>query len=456
MGAGDDYVGQQINCPACHAVIVVPANPAAPPAEPVKSSIATTTPPGALPPPAPPKVGRLAVSALNSPPAHGPAPVLGPNQQGSASFQANLARKPKKSHTGLIAGVVAVVLIGASAYLNKDWLSAKWKAHHGPTAAEIAAADTNTPPPPPPELTAEEIVQKVTDLYGKLPNFSSTGKATAVLDMSAISPAAAGPQTLSYDLALKMSRALGFRIDLAIPKRTNSVIMTGGWSADNGDWLLSNNRTNKLQSHDMLFSRFGDAVSTSGGVSWDVGEMVRLFLSDTNEGLAKAGLEWTRHDDEQLYGQPCYVLAGTVNSQNVLVWVNRSSFLIPQTQVELKGKTGPDALGDDKIREVVKAQNNGKEPSSAQINNFKRMSKISGTVTESFPNIQTNPTLAEADLQPGAAPSFERGAAPGPARGPGRGQGRGPGRGQGPPGRTGGIGGGRASQIANGANRPGN
>jgi hypothetical protein len=448
MGASDDYVGHQINCPTCHAVIVVPANPAAPPAEPVKSSIAIATPPGMPPPPAPPKVGRLAVSALNAPQAHAPSTALGPDQLGSAGFQAHVARKPKKSHTGLIAGVAAVVLIGGSAYLNKDWLSAKWKAWRGPTAAEIAAA--NKPPPPEPELSAGEIMQKVAELYGNLPNYSSTGRAIAVLDLSAISPAqaAAGPQPVSYDLSLKMSRALGFRIDMAIPKGTSNVIMTGGWSAGNGDWLLSNHRTNKLQSHDMLFSRFGDVVSEGKGVSMGMGEIVRLFINDTSESLGNAGIEWTRQPDVQLNGQSNYVLAGTVKSQNVLLWVNRNSFLIPQTQVILQGKTGPDALDDDAIKGVLKAQNNGKEPTYAQINNYKRTSKISGTVIESFPNIQTSTDLAAADLQPGAAASFGGGGAPG--------QGPGQGRGQGPPGRAPGAGGGRASQIANGANRRGN
>ena len=203
LSANDDYVGHQINCPACHAAIMVPANPSAPPAEPVRSSIAIATPPGMPPPPAPPKVARLSVSALGSPAEHAPGAPSDPDRLGMAGYQSHKALKTKKSYSGLITAVVAVVLIGVSAYLNRDWLKAKWKSWRGPTAEEkaAAAAAAAKPPPPPPEMTASEIMEKVAEVYKELPSFSSTGKSIAMIDLSAVSPAlaAAGPKMVSSD-----------------------------------------------------------------------------------------------------------------------------------------------------------------------------------------------------------------------------------------------------------------
>ncbi|MGD0413007.1 MAG: hypothetical protein ABSC18_15055 [Verrucomicrobiota bacterium] len=414
IAANDDYVGHHINCPTCQKEIVVPANPATP------SSLGVTVP-GALPPPAPPKVTRLGVSALASPQEHTSAPVPSAEQQGSAAFRAHVARKPKKSYSGLIAGVTAVVLIGLSAYINRATLAAKWKAFRGPSAAEIAATNRPAPPPPAPELAPSEIMQKVVEVYKEIPSFSSTGKATAILDTSAVNPTRGargtrGPVTVSADLELKMSKPLNFRIDMTLPTATSNTTTTG-WSTGNGDYIQANNRRTKLPSHDGLFSSL--TLPSSAGVNVGVGEIVRLFIDDTSEGLAKDGLEWSRQRDERIEGQPCYVLAGNVRLQNVLVWVNRKTFLIPQIQVKLDGKSGLADLDDAKIKETLKAQNNGKDPSPLQITIFKNMQKTTGTVTETYSGIKTNVTLAMADFQPPApvAPVAKAPAAAAPGQG---------------------------------------
>jgi len=397
MAANDDYVGHYINCPACQKEIVVPANPATP------SSLAVSVP-GALPPPAPPKVTRLGISALKSEQPHTSVPVPNTEQQGSAAFQAHMARKPQKSYSGLITGVVAVVLIGVSAYMNKATLTAKWKAWRGPTPAEIAATNRAPEQPKPqqqPELTAAEIIQRVAEVYKELPSFSSTGKATANLNMSAVSPALAakGPVTVSADLTLKMSKPLSFRIDSTLPTASSNTTITG-WFVGNGDFLQANNHRVKVASHDSVFSSLN--LGASVGVNVGVGEIVRLFTDDATEGLAKDGLEWSRHRDERIDSQPCYVLAGTVRLQNVLVWVNRKTFLIPQIQVKLDGKTAAADMDDAKIKEALKAQNNGKDPTLLQIATVKNMFKTTGTVTETYGNVQTNLTFAATDLQPAA------------------------------------------------------
>lgn len=397
----DEWIGAKINCPTCQVSIVVPDNPDAPTA----SSIAIAAPPGMPPPPPVPKVTRLSVSALTAPEAHAPAPVplATTEQQGSAGYRVHMARKPKKSYTGVIVAVVAVVLLGGSAFLNRDFIKSKWQSWHGPTAAELAATNTPAQPAPPPELTASEIMAKVIALYQGLPTFSAGGKFASVLDMSAISPAqaAAGPHAVTADLMLKMNRPLSYRIDMTVARGTSNVT-TIGWSSGAGDWLQTHYGRTKMQSHDQVFNSF---AVFSDGVNGAAGDIVRLFIGETNLGLAKDTIEWTRDKDENLAGQVNYVLEGTVDLHIFKVWISRDSFLITQTQVVLDGTASMD---DATIKAQLKAIR-GKDPSLKDVADAKKAMKIKGTITQTYNNIQTNVTFAETDFAPAAPTAPARG-----------------------------------------------
>ena len=317
-------------------------------------------------------------------------------------------RKPKKSYTGVIVAVVAVVLIGGSAILNRDFIKTKkWHAWRGPTAEEIAATNTPVPPPPPPELTATEIIAKVIELYKGLPAYSAAGKSTSVLDMSAISPAlaAAGPQSLEADVTLKMNRPLSYRIDMTRVAGATNLTITG-WSSGAGDFVQSPYGRTKMQTHDQVFNGF---ASFSGGVSGGVGDIVRLFIGETNQGLAKDTIDWTRNKDENLSGQSNYVMEGTVDLHDFKVWISRDTFLITQTQVVLDGSSSMD---DTTIKAQLK-EVTGKDPSLKDVADVKKAMKIKGTITQTFNNIQTNVTFAATDFAPEApAPRGRGGAAP--------------------------------------------
>jgi DNA-directed RNA polymerase subunit RPC12/RpoP len=399
IGATDQYVGYQINCPACQSAIVVPGNPD------VKSSIATPVLPGAPPPPVPPAKTRLSVSALGAPSETSSAALM--SQVGASAYQVHTARKEKRSYTGLISGVTALAIVSASAYINRDWLSAKWKSLRGPTAAEQAAAQAeqakaNQPPPPPPEMTASEIWQKVEQVYKSLPSFSATGRFTSVLDYSKVNAglAANGPVTVSAVLGLKMTRPENFRIDLDLTQGPVAVT-TSGWSAAGGSFIQIENKA-RPPAQRIAEPPAAVCQTFNEGYSLGAGDIVRLFNSDPAGALANAGEVFSRTNDDTLDAQPCYVLAGTVKFQNVLVWVDRKTFLIPQTRVVLDGDSSALGAGmdDANIKQALTAMNNGKPVTVKQINDVKTMFKLKGTITDSYLNIQTNATITLAELEP--------------------------------------------------------
>ena len=158
--------------------------------------------------------------------------------------------------------------------------------------------------------------------------------------MSAVSPAlaAAGPKTASYDMTLKMSKPLNFRIDMVMPVATSNVTVTG-WSTGNGYLIQANNRRNRLTSDEDLFDRFTSGSSI--GITVGIGEIVRLFAEGAKQDLDDPNIQWQEASkDVTLNGQHCYLLAGMLKLQPVMVWVDRRTFLIPQTQVVMNAAVG--------------------------------------------------------------------------------------------------------------------
>ena len=423
----DEYAGYPINCPACQAAIVVPANPGALPQAP--------------PPPAPPAAPRPGVAALSSAQPHVAVPVPIPQQQGSAAYQAHVARKPKKSYTGLIAGVTAVALMGLAAYVGRDWLAGKWKAFHKPSSAEIAATNQPAPAPAPAEPTVAEIWQNVIATYKGLTSLSATGPVESVLNLppaNATTNTVSTPTSISSDLAMKLERPENFRVEanLATRSATNNVI---GLSSGHGYFLLSKNTRTVVPSRDALCA----TLAAPGA-----GFAANLFYNETDGLPACAGADWSLTNGAEIPGQPCYVLAGTLWFQKELIWVNKKTFLIHRLQVVLDGNTNAIEMDDAKIKETLAASKNGQAVTPAEIALVKTGMKVAarakGAITETYPNIQTNIPIALAEFEP--PPSAAPPAGQPPARGARGGAGTGPGGGAAPTG-------GRATRIAAGARR---
>jgi hypothetical protein len=382
----DEYVGRHVNCPACQAAIVVPANPAAPQAT------------------------KLGVSALNSTPAHTSAPEPNSEQQGSAAYEAHRTRKVKRSYAGVIAGVAVIALIGLSAFVGRDWLARKWKEFHGSSAAGSAAANRASSAPA--EPTVEEIWQNVVAAYKGLTSLSATGTADSALVIAGGSAGAGSgnPQSLlSADLSIKLGRPDNFRIDVN-QHIGLATISNVGWSAGRGYYVMHNSSRRKESSRNAVFGGLG---ATSPAF------VAGLFFNDADGLPAFAGTDWSRTNGAAIPGQPCYVLAGTIHFQNARVWVNKQTFLIHQVQIVLDGNTNALEMDDAKIKETLTATKNGQAVTSAEITQFKTAMKsmpaIQGTLTETYQDIQTNVpiALAEMEPQPATAPPAARGPRPG-------------------------------------------
>jgi hypothetical protein len=309
-----------------------------------------------------------------------------------------MARKPKKSYTGAIVGVVVVVLLGGAAYLNRDAISAKWHSVRG--TAAVAQPDTNEPPPPP-ELTVDDIWQKVGAAYKPLTSLSAAGKFVSVIDWSLVNSARAanGPQTTSADETLRLGRPDNFRLDIVEQEGQSNLVSTG-WSAGKGDFTQMYDRRVKMPGPYPVFARL-----EKPGAAF----VSELYFSQADVPAVSASQTWTRDSDhaQNVNGKPCYVLAGTLYTENALVWIDRGTFLVTQVQLALDGKLADDALLEPaRLKSALSASGITPMVTDADVAQLKIMlrgqSKLKGTITETFTDIKANPTLALTDFEPGA------------------------------------------------------
>jgi hypothetical protein len=315
-----------------------------------------------------------------------------PEPQSSASAAAMMYSRQvvvkKKSKTGLIVGLSVGACAIVAAIIFGPKLMNKLK--HDDQAAAAAVAATNEPPPPPP-LTTEEILQNVADAYKGMTDYSAQAKTVANLDMSAIVPGKTAPVIFDTSSSLQLGRTNNYRLEWE-QKVSGTTIKGAAWSSGKGNFVgYGPVAPSKVKTRELALKPAGDSLILSGGIA-------EVFYSETNS-LAAEAKSFTKTNGPSLNnGQDCYVLTGEQNHLSVLIWVNKKNFLINQLEVTLGGKIEPEEL---------------KKLPSAERNQMMALSKIKGTVIETYDNIHTNQNLLASAFesayqppanQPGAQP----------------------------------------------------
>jgi hypothetical protein len=351
--ATPEYSGMQINCPSCQTPMIVPQAPGAPP-------------------PAP----------------HGPRlskPALGSHTPPTSSLQYTLPPVPKKkSKTGLIAGwAIGACAVAAMIYFGPSALK-KYGILKQDTALEQPVTNA-APRPKPPELTTEEIMEKVKDAYQNLTDYAAKGETAAALDMSALVPGQ-GMMNITTHSSLQLGRTNFYRLEWQQIVGGKNV-SGAAWNAGKGDFVgYGAVAPRKVKSRQEALAPAGASFVLSALIA-------ETFFSTTN-GLTAHVSEFTKTNGPAINGQPCYVLLGEVAHQSFLIWINKKSFLLTQVEVILGGK-----MDEAELKKLPLDQRNA----------MMVMSKLKGTIIESYDSIQTNQNLMASAFTttytPAAAPS---------------------------------------------------
>jgi len=365
--ATTEYSGLLINCPSCQTQMMVPTAPDAPA----------------------PAGGKLSMAASTAP-AHSTASAA------VTFYSAQVVRK-KKSKTGLIVGISLGACAIVAAIIAGPNLMKKFKHGDQPDAAAQAAAKaaTNAPPPPPPELTTVEVMQNVADAYKGLTDYSAQAKTVANLDMSALMPAQTRPVAISTTSSMQLGRTNNYRLEWE-QTSAGATVKGAAWSAGKGNFVgYGPVAPNKVKTRQLALLPAASALVLSGGIA-------DVFYAETNS-LATDVKDFTKTNGASLNGQDCYVLAGEQNHMGVLVWVNKSNFLINQIEVTLGGAMDPAEL---------------KKLPVAERNVMTTLSKLKGTITETYSNIRSNQNLLASSFETAYRPPANAAAAAAPSQRP--------------------------------------
>ena len=393
------YSGAQINCPTCQKPIVVPQVPGA----------------AAPPPPPPPSATNLATKQSTM------APSAGKRFAGAPGAQPAAKPKSKALRNVLVITACVVVLAGLGA---GGWFGfSKYKTHKAAQAAkkanpaaQVAAPTANA------TIQALSILTKVHSAYTNSTSVTEDGKLTLFLDLSNLtvadvnpgSPAAAKnpnrrppntPRMITNATEYSVKRAQSnwfYFAGEAVTKAdgqtsTNTIAM---WSADKGTFMFMDYHQRGMPAIYQQLAVAGSANNPSQQATEQVRNLQTLFGDPAQ--LAKIIKDLGQTEDEPVNGHDCYTLTAKVLGQKVKIWVDKSTYLISQSQITLGGAIS-DADIDDAFSLVADAYTN---LPPAQLEMIKPMVKkytpallkIRGTITSTSKNMELNPTLSADDF----------------------------------------------------------
>jgi outer membrane lipoprotein-sorting protein len=395
------YAGTQINCPSCNQVIVVPQAPriaAAPPA---------------MPPPAPPGLSTKQSTTV---------PAAGRRFAGAPGAQPPPKSKSKVLKTVLVITACLVVLAGLGVGL---WFGIpKYKAHKAAQAAkkpnpaaQVAAPTANA------AMQALGILTKVHSAYTNFTSVKEDGTVTLFLDLSNLTSADLNPDapvntktsnrrpqgmprtyTLTADISIKRAQSNWVYIaGEAVMKsdRQAQTITFALWSADKGTFeFMDAHQGAASATYYMQIADAGAVNTTSQQVTEQARNLQQLFGDPAQ--LTKIIKDLGQTEDEPVNGHDCCTLTAKVLGQKVKIWVDKSTYLISQSQITLGGAIS-DADIDDAFSLVAAGFTN---LPPAQLDMIKpqvkkyapAMLKIRGTITSTSKNMELNPTLSADDF----------------------------------------------------------
>jgi len=347
--ASSEHSGMEVDCPLCQTKIVIPAAPDTPGVPQART-----------------KLSMAASTAEHKPQGFAPPP---PARKKKSKF-------PPKTIAGVVVATAAII---AGIHYGPRLYDQYKQKQADKEAAELAASQ---PPPPPPEPSAAEIVRQMGDKYKAMSTFSAQGQTAATLDMSELAPnnPSAKSISLTANTALRFGRPDLYRLEWTL-QAGQATVGGAAWSAGKGNFFAAGPYPSKVKNRETAFS---EAAGSSGTIGMT---LAALFFNDQNNPAA-APERFAKTNGTALNGQDCYIVAGDDNAARLELWVNKKTYLVAQAEVYLNGGLDQDAY-KAQTNSTIKAQ-------------MLRVSKIHGSITETYQNIAVDTPIAAADFEKSA------------------------------------------------------
>jgi len=299
---------------------------------------------------------------------------------------------------------------------------------HSKHKAKVEAAGGNPAAQVPTPSAAQSsgalgLLTKVRQAYTNLTSLSVAGTSVSVIDMSQITAADLNSMqptnarnrtpprrpanipkamTNTTEISIKLARPDLYCIEGITKTKAGLRTMTNTiaiWSPGQTNYSL------------MLFSGYKNFMTLpdrktafmmngqSGGLAMAIPQ---LFFNETDAMTDKFITDWGQTDDDAVNGQDCHTLTAKMLGQKLKIWVNKESYMVLQSQITLGAP-----ISDTDIQAALDViTNNNVKMTPAQIAQMKAMAKqqaammtkIRGTITETYDNVQMNKTFADDDF----------------------------------------------------------
>lgn len=376
----ESYGGVQINCPACAQAIVVPH----------------------------PTGGAHAAP---------PAPTAMPGTRGQRFAGAQMPVPEKSNALKNVLVIVAVVIVlaalGAGGWVGYSKYQAKQALKKGNPAAMVATPSAAQ------ATSALDLWSKVQNAYTNLTSLSVSGTSTMTLDMSQLTMADVDPNaknsknrkanipkaiTNSMELSLKLGRPNMYCFQGTSLMKYGRMAMTNTtavWSPGETNYSLTIMAASAYKNRNYTTVKDPNMALMSGAGQPAILAMavMGLFFHGGNTNIDKIVQDWGQTEDDSVNGQDCSTVTAKIFGQKLKFWVRKDNYMILQSQITL-GAPVSDADIDAAIGAFDTTTDQAqiaKDKAQAK-QQMQMMTKIRGTITDTYDDVEANPTLTADDF----------------------------------------------------------
>jgi len=335
-------------------------------------------------------------------------------------FAGAQAPAPKKSNAlrtilVITACIILVAALGAGGWIGYSKYKARQQALKGNPAAMV------TPPTATQSNNALDILAKVQNAYTNLSSLTISGTSVMALDMSQLTAADLNPNAKKTAKTKKTRRPAGMpkaitnttdvvikleRPNLYCMEGTSKMSMGGitmsnkmaAWSSGDTNYTLMIMSGGAYKRYTAVKDR-NTALMQGGQTGGLAVGIMDIFFNDSPNGMDRFIQDWGQTADDSVNGQDCYTLTGKIFGQKLEMWISKSSYMILQSQITLGAPVSNEDVDnaidtfDTNTNQAQIAKDKAQAEQQAAM-----MTKLSGTLTDTYDDIQTNPPLTADDF----------------------------------------------------------
>jgi hypothetical protein len=326
---------------------------------------------------------------------------------------------PEKSDTlrnVLVTVVVVIVLaaLGAGGWVGYSKYQAKQALKKGNPAAMVAAPSAAQ------TANAVDLWSKVKDAYTNLTSLSASGTSVMTLDMSQLTMDDVNPKaknsknknrgnipkavTNSMDVSVKLGRPNMYCIQGSATMKMGRQSMTNStavWSLGETNYSLTiaGGGGGGYKNYTTVKDPSAALMSGAGQPSVLAITIMSLFFNHLDDRVEKLVQDPGQTEDDSVNGQDCSTITAKLVGQKYKLWIRKDNYMILQSQIIL-GAPVSDADVDNLIAVFDTTTNQAqiaKDKAQAK-QQMQMMTKIRGTITDTYSDVEANPTLAADDF----------------------------------------------------------